>query len=64
MPDPNSVGQDRTYKTVDEAEKAEKGTYADNIETVNTDDRLPTAQMPKGTDPDPFNLGPQAPGGR
>ncbi len=64
MPDPNTVGQDRTYKTVVDAHDADHGEYADKIETVPTDSRLPTTQMPEAPAPNPFTWGPMAPGGR
>ncbi|MEE9592241.1 MAG: hypothetical protein V3W28_01520 [Thermoplasmata archaeon] len=64
MPDPNAVGQDRTYKDITEAHDADKGTYSDNIEAVPTDSRLPTSQLPQAPDPSPFVVGPAAPGGR
>lgn len=70
MPDkPNheearDVGQGKKFNDFTERYDSEVGTYADNIAPVPTDDRLPTAQMPKAPDPSPFTLGPMAPGGR
>lgn len=70
MPDkPNfeeakDVGQDKPLKDFTERYDAEVGTYKDNIVTVPVDDRLPTAQMPKAPDPDPFKLGGMSSGGR
>jgi len=70
MPDkPNAeetsnVGQDKQFKDFTERYDSEVGTYKDNIVSVPTDDRLPTAQMPKAPDPSPFTLGPMSSGGR
>jgi hypothetical protein len=64
MIDPNSVGQDRTYKDSAKAADATHGTYNDAANQGEPEQRLPTTQMPKAPDPDPFTLGPQAPGGR
>ncbi len=64
MPDPKTIGQDRTYKDATEAYDADKGKYAENVSNVPTESRLPTVNMPKAPDPSPFNLGPTAPGGR
>jgi len=58
MGDPNAVGQDRQYKTVDEACKADKGVYTENVDNVPTEQRLPQQQLPQAPDPAPFNLGP------
>jgi len=58
------VGQDKAHKDFTERYDAEVGTYKDNIESVPTADRLPTAQMPKAPDPDPFKLGGMSSGGR
>lgn len=64
MPDPNAIGQDRTYQDATEAHDADHGTYSDSIPAVPTENRLPQAQLPKATDPSPFNLGPMTPGER
>lgn len=64
MPDPNSIGQDRQYQDAVDAHDADHGEYGDNIENVPTDSRLPTTNMPQAPDPNPFTLGPMAPGGR
>lgn len=64
MVDPNSIGQDRTYKDSSEAHDAEHGTYTENVSNVPTDSRLPTVHLPKGQDPAPFNIGPQTGGER
>jgi len=56
--DVNDVGQDKSHKDATEKYDAEHGTYKDGTDSVSVDDRLPTAQMPKGTDPSPFTLGP------
>jgi hypothetical protein len=58
------VGQDKPLKDFTERYDAEVGTYKDNIDTVPVADRLPTAQMPKAPDPNPFTLGPMSSGGR
>ena len=40
------------------------GEYHDDAESVPEADKLQESQMPKGTDPSPFKLGPMSPGGR
>lgn len=62
--DAEDVGQHRTHEDATEKYDAAAGTYKDTVNPVPTEDRLPTAQMPKGQDPMPFKLGPQTPGGR
>jgi hypothetical protein len=58
------VGQEKQFKDFTERYDSEVGTYKDNIVAVPTEDRLPTAQMPKAPDPMPFKLGPMSSGGR
>ena len=43
---------------------ANYGEYKNPVEAVPVDERLPTAQMPKASDPDPFKLGGMSSGGR
>ncbi len=62
-PDPNTVGQDRARKTIVEAHDSDHGVYTENVDTVPTEQRLPTTQMPMAPDPSPFNLGPITGGG-
>jgi len=62
--DTNSIGQDKGTKDVVTAYDAEKGTWKDDIHKLPEDTKLPSGQMPKGPDPDPFKLGPMAAGGR
>lgn len=64
MKDTEDIGQGRTYPDASEKQKATEGTYDDPVQQVPTDQRLPTTQMPQAPDPQPFTLGPQAPGGR
>lgn len=64
MNDMSDVGQDKTHKEAVEKYDAEHGTYKESIDTVPTDDRLPTAQMPKAPESTPFVVGPLTPGGR
>ena len=64
MPDPSTIGQDKTYKDATEAYDAEKGGYKDTIETVSTEQRLPQQQLPQAPDPSPFKLGAMTPGER
>ena len=59
-----TTGQDKPVKDATEQHDKNYGTYKDNIAPVSTDDRLPTAQMPKASDPNPFALGPMSSGGR
>lgn len=40
------------------------GEYKDDVDSIPEADRLQESQLPKGTDPSPFKLGPMAPGGR
>lgn len=61
LPDPNAIGQDRTYQDATDAHDADHGTYVDAVDQVPTENRLPTAQMPQATDPSPFSLGPMSP---
>jgi len=58
------VGVDKTSKSVPEEYDKIYGTSHDPVEDVPTDDKLPTANMPKAPDPSPFTLGPVSPGGR
>lgn len=64
MPDPNTIGQDKTYKDAVDAYDAEHGTYADKVDDTNTASRLPTVNMPLAPNPNPFVLGGRAPGER
>jgi len=64
MVDPNTVGQDRTYKDAVEAHDADHGKYNDAVDAVPTEQRLPQSQLPKAPDPDPFTMGPMTTGGR
>jgi hypothetical protein len=59
-----TTGLDKPLKEAVEQHDKTYGTYKDNITPVPTDDRLPTANMPKAPDPSPFALGPMAGGGR
>jgi hypothetical protein len=52
-------------KTNPKAVQEAGGTYSDNVANdMNTESKLPTAQMPKGADPSPFAMGPMAPSQR
>jgi len=62
--DTNDVGQDRAYKDAVEKHDSQQGTYKDATKDVPTEQRLPTSEMPKGTDPDPFKVGPMTGGAR
>lgn len=59
-----TTGQDKDSKEPVQEHDKNYGTYKDNITPVPTDDRLPTANMPKAPDPNPFALGPMSGGGR
>ncbi len=49
----------------DNAFKRDQGEYKDaTSEETDTEAKLPFAQLPKGTDPDPFTLGPTSPSQR
>ena len=52
-----TTGQDKPSKEPVEQHDKNYGTYKDAVEGVPTDDRLPTAQMPKAPDPSPFKIG-------
>lgn len=58
------TGQDSADKEPIEKYDSKAGKYKDNIESVSTEDRLPTSQMPKAPDPSPMKLGPMSSGGR
>jgi len=60
--DTNDVGQDKAYKDAVEKHDAKSGKYKDATKDVPTDQRLPTSQMPQGTDPSPFKVGPMTGG--
>jgi len=62
--DPNQVGLDRTYKDATDAHDAAAGKYKDAVQDVPEEQRLPTSQMPKAPDPDPFKVGPMTGGER
>ena len=56
--DTSDVGHGKTHPEPVCKHDAEQGYYKDSITPVATEDRLPTAQMPKAPDPSPFVLGP------
>jgi hypothetical protein len=62
--DYNNVGAGKTHDAAVCAYDDAHGTYADGVEKMAEDERLPIGQMPKAPDPSPFTLGPLAPGGR
>lgn len=52
-------------KTNPKAAQEVGGTYHDAVTSdMSTEGKLPTAQMPKGTDPSPFAMGPMSPSQR
>jgi hypothetical protein len=51
-------------KTANEIYDAEHGTYQDDAEDIPDDQRFATGNMPEAPAPNPFKLGPMAPGGR
>jgi hypothetical protein len=53
-----TTGQEKPVKDATEQYDKNYGTYKDAVDAVPTDDRLPTANLPKAPDPSPFTLGP------
>lgn len=60
--DSDKVGQDKPVKDGVDAYDQAAGKYVDLV--VEGPDKLQESQMPKGSDPSPFMLGPMAPGSR
>lgn len=52
--DPNAIGQGRQFPNPSDAYDAAHGKYGDQLPTMPTESKLPTAQMPMAPAPSPF----------
>lgn len=60
--DVNDVGQGRRFGDVVEKYDNDHGVYKDSAENLPDATKLPQGNLPQAPDPNPFNLGPMAPG--